>query len=63
MEEEQEIEWNVFIKKFKPGPCKVVDGKLVCEGLLDDEQAVCEITDVNGKKQVSCRKVSVQATV
>jgi len=52
----EEVEWGVFISKFKPVRCKVVEGKLVCEGLLDDEAAVCEISEVEGKRQVTCRK-------
>jgi len=52
----EEIEWNQFISKFKPTQCKVVEGKLVCEGLLNDEKAVCEITEKDGKRIVSCIK-------
>jgi len=50
-----EVEWGVFISKFKPAQCRVVEGKLVCEGTLDDKMAVCEISEKNGKHQVSCK--------
>jgi len=52
----EEVEWSEFIGKFKPVQCKVVEGKLVCEGLLDDKKVVCEITEKDGKRIVSCVK-------
>jgi hypothetical protein len=53
----EEVEWNEFISKFKPVQCKVVEGKkLVCEGVLDDKNAVCEITEKDGKHQVTCTR-------
>lgn len=64
MPEEEEVEWDRFIKGFKPTECHVVeaDGKLVCEGMLNDQKAVCEITEINGKEHVSCRKILSEAT-
>jgi len=50
----EEVNWSEFIGKFKPVQCRVVDGKLVCEGMLDDKKAVCEITE--DKHQVKCIK-------
>lgn len=64
MLEEEEVEWESFIEGFKPTECHVVevDGKLVCEGKLNGEKAVCDITEVNGKPHVSCRKILSEAT-
>lgn len=53
---EQEVDWGTFTRNFKPAQCRVEGEKLVCEGTLDDTPAVCEVTQVDGKHQVSCRK-------
>jgi len=59
----EEVDWETFIRGFKPRTCRVVDGKLVCEGTMDDEVAVCEITKENGKQKVSCVKMPVKEVV
>jgi hypothetical protein len=53
---DEEVSWSEFVSKFKPATCKVVEGKLVCDGLLDDKQVVCEIADKDGKQEVRCFK-------
>ena len=53
---DEEVEWSEFVSKFKPTQCKVVEDKLVCDGLLDDKKVVCEIAEKDGKQEIRCFK-------
>jgi hypothetical protein len=53
---DEEVSWSEFVSKFKPSQCKVVEGKLVCDGLLDGKKVVCEIGEKDGKQEIACFK-------
>lgn len=53
---EQPVDWGTFTKRFQSGKCRVEGDKLICEGTLDGKAAVCEVTQKNGKSEISCRK-------
>ena len=51
-----ELEWAEFVEKLRNPTCRVEDGKIVCEGIIDDKPAVCEVSAKDGKPQVTCKK-------
>lgn len=53
---EQPVDWGTFTKRFKSTRCRIEGDKLICEGVLDEKPAVCEVTQKDGKSVVSCRK-------
>ncbi|MCS7124548.1 MAG: hypothetical protein NZ932_03935 [Candidatus Bathyarchaeota archaeon] len=57
------MEWDVFIQKFKSARCRVENGKLICEGFLDEKPAVCEVMQKDGKTEVVCRKLEISSPV
>ncbi|HDO42008.1 MAG TPA: hypothetical protein ENH03_03810 [Candidatus Bathyarchaeota archaeon] len=58
----EEIDFQSFTARFKTVKCRIENGKLVCEGFLDDKPAVCEIVEENGKQKVKC-KLNVESPV
>jgi len=59
----EEVDWDTFTKKFKSTRCRVEGDKLICEGVLDDKPAVCEVSQKDGKAEISCRKYDVSSPV
>jgi hypothetical protein len=63
MSEGETVDWDTFIQKFKSTKCRVEGTKLICEGVLDDKPAICEVTQKDGKAEISCRRLEVASPV
>jgi len=60
---EEHVDWDTFITKFKSTKCRVEGDKLICEGFIEEKPAVCEISQKEGKPEISCRKYDVSSPV
>jgi len=53
----KEYDFGEFMNRIKSMQCRrTEDGRLVCEGILDGEKAVCYIVYEGEKRKVRCLK-------